>query len=441
MGRRASGSPPQIRNHNGYARVRWNGQDIHLGRYGSPEAQTKYTAIVRHWLEHHPASHAEPAGLPATPEPDQPAIDAPIAPPSAPQATSAPPEAVEPPEGITIVELCDRYIRFAERYYRLPDGSHTSGLHTARMAVKPLLRLGDLAAADYGPKALRRLMEELEQEPSRHKDKSGRALPAFRTTINAKVKAIWRIFKWAASEELLDVTVYQKLKTVQLLQMGRTIARESVSVKPVSNDVFEQTLKHLPSLPADILRCHALIGCRPGDICKIRPCEIIKRDRPDGVWVWRVSDHKNSFRGQECLYPIGPQCQAILAPYLSRPSHEYCFQSAEGERLRNATRRQGRKSPMTPSHRARREKARRKKQSVEHYTVAALRRAIKRVCERHGIPHWHPHQVRHKVCTDTRDEYGPEYAQARLAHKSIKVTEIYARVSFEKAAVVARERG
>jgi hypothetical protein len=116
------------------------------------------------------------------------------------------------------------------------------------MAVKPLLRFGDLAAADFGPKALKILMDDLQREPSRHKDEQGRPKPAYRTTVNAKVKGIWQLFKWAASEELVPVTVFQRLRTVALLQKGRTSARESEGVAPVSSDVFESTLTHLPLL-------------------------------------------------------------------------------------------------------------------------------------------------------------------------------------------------
>jgi integrase len=440
MGRRASGSPPQIRNHNGYARVRWNGQDLHLGRYGSPEVQAKFAEIVRAWLDRHPASLTNPTSPTAEPEPEKVAATVMLPPLVEPQAPPIQPAVCEPPVGITMIELCDQYIAWAKRHYRLPNGEHTSGLHTARMAVKPLLRFGTLAAADFGPKALKILMDDLQREPSRHKDEQGRPQPAYRTTVNSKVKGIWRLFKWAASEELVPVTVFQRLRTVALLQKGRTSARESEGVAPVSSDVFERTLKHLPPLPSDILRCLALIGCRPGDICRIRSCEIVEK-RPDGVWEWRVSNHKNSWRGQECPYAIGPQCQAILAQYLARSPQDYCFQSAEGELERNTIRRKGRKSPMTPSHRARRQQVRRQKRGKEHYSVAALRRAIARVCKKHGIPHWHPHQVRHKVSTETREEFGLDAAQARLAQKSVKVTEHYARVSFEKAALVAKQQG
>lgn len=108
MGRRPSGSLPQIRNHNGYARVRWNGQDLHLGRYGSPESHVKFADIVRGWLERHPSSVTEPAKPAVPPQ----SAGLPVALPPSPsvesQETPSQQGRGESPDGITIVELCAR---------------------------------------------------------------------------------------------------------------------------------------------------------------------------------------------------------------------------------------------------------------------------------------------------------------------------------------------
>jgi len=58
-----------------------------------------------------------------------------------------------------------------------------------------------------------------------------------------------------------------------------------------------------------------------------------------------------------------------------------------------------------------------------------------------GVPHWTPNQLRHAGGTEVREKFGLEYAQAVLGHSSMNTTEIYAKVSFEKAAKVAKEIG
>jgi hypothetical protein len=60
-----------------------------------------------------------------------------------------------------------------------------------------------------------------------------------RTTINQRVRRIVRVFKWAASEELVPAAVYQALKTVSGLPKGRSEARESEPVKPVPDALVE----------------------------------------------------------------------------------------------------------------------------------------------------------------------------------------------------------
>jgi integrase len=54
---------------------------------------------------------------------------------------------------------------------------------------------------------------------------------------------------------------------------------------------------------------------------------------------------------------------------------------------------------------------------------------------------WTPNQLRHSLGDRVRGTYGLDYAQAVLGHVHAKTTEIYAGVSFEKAAMVMKEIG
>jgi hypothetical protein len=61
-----------------------------------------------------------------------------------------------------------------------------------------------------------------------------------RTTINARVNRIRRVFRWATSLEMIPVAVVEGLATVAGLQRGRTSAPEPASVRPVPIEDVER---------------------------------------------------------------------------------------------------------------------------------------------------------------------------------------------------------
>ena len=87
-------------------------------------------------------------------------------------------------------------------------------------------------------------------------------------------KRIRRMFKRAASEELLPGSFYRDLQTVSGLQRDRTAAREPDPVPPVSDQDVEAALAHLPEVVADMARFQRVTGCRPSEVCTIRPCDV-----------------------------------------------------------------------------------------------------------------------------------------------------------------------
>jgi hypothetical protein len=114
---------------------------------------------------------------------------------------------------------------------------------------------GETAAIEFGPKALKAVRQ-------RWLDR-GQARP----TVNKNMRRLTRIFRWAASEELLSVTVHQALATVPGLKRGRTNAPEPPPILPVELSVVERTLPFLPEIVRDMVRIQLLTGMRPGEIC------------------------------------------------------------------------------------------------------------------------------------------------------------------------------
>ena len=447
MGRRGKDELPAMRLHrpSGNARVRLNGKDIYLGKYGSEEARVAYHALIQKLVaeQQNPLATIKPSAavLPG----DAVGEHAVVTP--APQAVQEPTErqtrAAAPPAPL-IGELLVLYHQHALQKYRTPDGKTSSTIGNVKMAIRALVDFRELPAAEFTVGMFEDMLRRLEarpairQTPAGTKVEQGRLL---RSTINRAGKYVKQFFKWAAKHNYVPVEVATRLGFAEMLARGRTTAPEGRKVLPVDDEVVQQTLEHLPKMAADMVRIQRLIGCRPGELCKLRPCEIAEVPDDPEVHVWTPEHHKTAWRDHEHRILIGPKAYELLQPYLDRRPQDYCFQPAESEAQRNSERRKKRTSPMTPSHRLRRDRARKRSVSKKPYDEKAYAKAIGRACEKNDIPHWTPNQLRHSVGTEVRLRDGLDSAQVVLGHRRAEVTQRYAEPADERARAYVKQYG
>src|SRR5262245_26453949 len=154
-------------------------------------------------------------------------------------------------------------MRWAEIHYRTPDGKPTSEVRELLLSIAPLKRLyGHTLAREFGPRALAAVRQQMIDAK------------LCRTLINRRVDRVKRVFKWAASEELVPVAVYQTLRTLAGLQRGRTGARESEPVKPVDPAHVAATLSFLSTHLRAVVELQLLTGMRPGEACGLTLAEV-----------------------------------------------------------------------------------------------------------------------------------------------------------------------
>ncbi len=249
------------------------------------------------------------------------------------------------------------------------------------------------------------------------------------------MRRIRKMFRWASGEGLLPAAVHHSLADVQPLRAGRTTARETEPVRPVSDELVEATLPHLPPVIADMARLQMLIGCRPGELCAIKPCMV---ERTESVWEIQLDGHKTAYRGKQRAIYVGPKGQAILLPYLDRDPDTFCFRPRDSEKRRRT---EQRKTPATYGNAVGRSNTPRKTSRTigESYTTRSYGHAVMRACKKGGLDHWHPNQIRHSVATKVRKAYGIETASVILGHSKVGVTQIYAESDRARAVAATKE--
>ena len=386
-------SVPKYRRHKptGQAVVTIAAKDYYLGPYGTKASKVEYDRLIGEWLA---------AGRPA--------------------------HVTSPQDAITVTELVAAYYRFAKSYYE-KNGESTETAENMRPVLRMMRQLyGHTLALEFGPLALKSLQSKMVS--------NGQS----RTYANMNVARIKRMYKWAVSEELVPPAVYHALSTVSGLRKGRTEARETPAVSPVCDETVEATLPHLPKVVADMVGLQRLTGCRPGEVCILRPCDV---NTSGDVWEYRPESHKTEHHNRERVIFIGPRAQDVLRPYLLRDKSAYCFAPAESERKRNAQRREIRQTPITPSQACRRPKQTRRRAPGDRYSSDSFRRAVHRACDLAGVERWCPNRLRHTAGTEIRKRFGLEAAQVTLGHAAANVTQIYAERDLAKAADVMREVG
>jgi integrase len=429
-------------------------RDVLLGRYGTPESRGEYLRVIGEW---------EASGRRLL----RPAAAA----------------------GFSVNELLLAYWTYAEAYYR-KNGKPTDQLHRVRLSLRPVRALyGHTLAAEFGPKALKAVREQMLHGPCGHCKGKGTLPPPkgkrlnrrngttgavcgrcqgagvrgwARKHVNAALSCVKRMFKWAVAEELVPPSVYHGLQAVEGLRKGRTEARETEPIRPVEEGHVEAVLPHLSRPVQAMVQLQLYSGMRPGEAVILRPCDV---DRSPGkTWIYRPESHKTEHHGIARVVILGPRAMAVLAPFLLRDPGAYCFSPREAMAEFRARQRQARKTPVQPSQ-ADRRKRQPRRQPGERYSVDTYGNAIERAilaanrarrcdackaagggslcaaCQAEQVPYWHPNQLRHTKATEIRREAGLDAARAVLGHRSPVVTEVYAEVDLGKAAEVMEKLG
>jgi integrase len=267
-----------------------------------------------------------------------------------------------------------------------------------------------------------------------------------RGVINRRLTRIKTVWGWAVSEELVPAAAAHGLREVKGFRKGEKGVRESTPPTPAFWTDVQSVMPFCTKPVAAMLQLQWLTGMRSGEVRLMRTLDI---DRSDpGCWTYRPGSdqgefgaHKNAWRGQDRVVPLGPQCVAILAPFI-RPDEPgaYLFQPKAATEERNAKRRAQRKTPRRPSQPPRTRRKKPKRAPGECYSDESYPRAVARACAKAGV-RFHPYMLRHGRKMNIERTEGAEAARCVLGQKTIQATQHYGKIDVDRARAVMGKLG
>ncbi len=262
--------PPPLTLHkaSGQARVRWQGRDYYLGKYGTPAAAANYARLL--------AELAAGRTPPRRPE-------------------TAP---------LTVAQVVADWVQRVLPSYN-PQGGEPDAF--AR-SLAPLLQLyAGLPAADLDTAKLEAVRQEMIRRGW------------CRNVINRRVVRIKTLWRWAEAQGYVPRGSWAHLRTLPGLRRNNCAVRQTERVQPASWVNVKKVLPFCPPAPRTMLLLQWWAGLRSAEVCTLREPEI---DRGGVVWIYRPVQHKNAWRGQERLIALGRKCQSLLKPWLARVGAE-----------------------------------------------------------------------------------------------------------------------
>ena len=386
-------SVPQMERDRGYAFVRLNRRKIHLGKWGTPEAEKAYRRIIHQW------------------------------------ATSPATAHIKPGEQIFLDQLCCAFVQ--ARNNRNDHGNY-------KTAIEVLLSVYSGEPVEtFDFNSLEVVRNEFIQRGY------------CRSHINKLTSMVRSIFYWGVPRKWVSASVAESLRYLKPLLEGQTDAPEQPPRQDVPDETVAQTLPHLLPTIADMVRVQRAACMRPSEICRMRVGEI---DQTGEVWLYMPRKHKNSWRNHKKVIALGKFEQSIIAPRLiGKQPDAHVFSPKEALRERSERDAVKRKTKVQPSQVQRKELAARnpRRKVNDFYTTKSygdsikqsVQAANKRLSDSEQIPHWTAYQLRHAAITEIIKTTGSvDIARAVAGQKHLATTQGYNHADEQIAVEQAKKR-
>lgn len=231
-----------------------------------------------------------------------------------------------------------------------------------------------------------------------------------RQGINKRINLTRRIFRWGISQNLVNSSTMEALRTIFPVKKGT--APESKYIGPADISHVNKTLLFLHPILQAMVYLQILTGMRPSEVCKIRTIDI--DDSNATCWWYRPPNHKNTWRGQIRSIPLVGKALHIIKDYLLPDFPE--------------------KQIFSPKNRDRVSS-----KAGDFYTTSEYGKAIRNATIRAKVEPWAPNQLRKYAAQKLLEEQGLEAAASLLGHTCIEITRRHYTKQAENRAKTAAE--
>ena len=285
---------------------------------------------------------------------------------------------------------------------------------------------------EFGPEELAAVQKAMVEYRYVRGEKDSQPSHYTRTGINVTIKQIHKVWQWGVGREIATEAQARRLREVRSLRPGQTAATDNPRRALVSQQEFDRVCQHLTSVVADMLQLIWLTAMRPGEACRMRPFDIIRRDTDCWLYIpgrdsGPVGDHKTAYRRRMRAIPLTARAQVVLKRRISDySSTEHVFRPMDAIEEMRDRRFALRRTPVGQGNRA--GTNRRPHPMIRpgvRYAKNSLNNAVKRACDRATVVRFTPYDLRRTAATRVRSKLSKDDAKLLLGHVSTDTTEIY----------------
>ena len=351
-------------------------------------------------------------------------------------------EITNPSPRINVGELLDYYHSWANKTLPPLEGKRQQDVIVRTERVKNFMEeYLQWPVENFGPDELRKVVEAMKDY---RYTRGKKELQYTRRGINDNLKQILTIWRWGVGREFVKHSHAIRLEEIKPLRLGQGI--ENQKRPKITQREFDKVVDQVNSVVADMLRLMWYTAMRPGEVCKMRPFDIL-RDDPQ-CWLYvpgrdksPVGDHKTTRFGRMRVITLTAEAQKILEGRITNfKSKAYVFKPIDAIEEMYDIRAQNRVTPMSCGNKP---GTNRKEHPMikpgECYTANALRIACQRGCKRAGVEPFKPYDLRRSVATATRARLGKEAAKVLLGHTKTDTTDIYLLDEVQEAMKIAKQ--
>jgi integrase len=262
-----------------------------------------------------------------------------------------------------------------------------------------------------------------------------------RPEINRVINQLHRMWGWGVGREITTEAQCRRLKEVKPLRAGRSDSPEPIKRPRVTQEEFDRVLEHTNPVVGDMLRLLWLTGMRPGEVCRMRPVDILHDD--EACWLYipgrdkgPVGDHKTAHRQRVRAIPLAGDARRIVAARVEDfDSLDPVFSPAEAVeaymKKKFPTDKVADRTGQAPTHPM--------IKPGKMYAGSSLNNAVKRACKQAGVDKFTPYDLRRSAATRIRATLSKDAARLLLGHVSAATTEIYLLDEVREAMEVAKK--